>query len=148
MVWLCWLCVLGVCLLGGDIIAFEPLQADREETLEQLREFQAFLDKTVSGNMTLVDEFGAAQLVSRIAVVRFVWVPLYHARNNLHLWGVFRRSKLPSAKRLRRPKLFVCLQTRIPASCGRVWSTSNAISNSSTSHRRCTIGRRRKCSRR
>lgn len=35
----------------------------KAETLDQLREFQAFLERTLTGDMTLVDEFGTAQLV-------------------------------------------------------------------------------------
>lgn len=37
------------------------------ETLDQLREFQFFLEKSLSGDMTLVDEFGAAQLAIQAA---------------------------------------------------------------------------------
>lgn len=35
-----------------------------KETVDQLKEFQSFLEKATKGNMSLVDEFGAAQLVS------------------------------------------------------------------------------------
>ncbi len=38
------------------------------ETLEQLREFQAFLERSLTGDMTLVDEFGSAQLAIQAAV--------------------------------------------------------------------------------
>ena len=41
---------------------------EREETLSQLRDFQAFLDQMLSGNMTLVDEFGAAQQAIQAAI--------------------------------------------------------------------------------
>ncbi len=36
----------------------------KEETLQQMREFQTFLKKTIGGNMTLVSEFGSVQLVT------------------------------------------------------------------------------------
>lgn len=36
----------------------------KEETLEQLKEFNERLSKIMSGNMTLVDELGSMQLVS------------------------------------------------------------------------------------
>jgi hypothetical protein len=36
------------------------------ETRAQLQEFQLFLDKAMTGNMTLVDEFNSAQLVCLI----------------------------------------------------------------------------------
>ncbi len=39
----------------------------RAETLDQLREFQSFLEKSLSGDMTLVDQFGAAQLAIQAA---------------------------------------------------------------------------------
>jgi hypothetical protein len=41
---------------------------EREETLSQLREFQTFLDQMLAGNMTLVDEFGAAQQAIQAAI--------------------------------------------------------------------------------
>mmetsp|Transcript_27418 Transcript_27418/g.38774 ORF Transcript_27418/g.38774 Transcript_27418/m.38774 type:complete len:190 (+) Transcript_27418:31-600(+) len=40
----------------------------KAETLAQLREFQAFLEKTVSGDMTLIDAFGSAQLAIQAAI--------------------------------------------------------------------------------
>jgi hypothetical protein len=41
----------------------------RAETLEQLREFEAFMERSMAGDMTLVDEFSAAQLVrARVCV--------------------------------------------------------------------------------
>lgn len=40
----------------------------KDETLDQLREFQAFLDRSLRGDMTLVDEFGTAQLALQAAV--------------------------------------------------------------------------------
>lgn len=38
----------------------------REDTLQQLKEFQASLSKMMQGNMTLVDEFGGVQLVTHL----------------------------------------------------------------------------------
>jgi hypothetical protein len=40
----------------------------KAETLDQLREFQAFLERSLRGDMTLVDEFGTAQLAIQAAV--------------------------------------------------------------------------------
>eukprot|EP00823_Brevimastigomonas_motovehiculus_P004198 TRINITY_DN2708_c0_g1_i1.p1 TRINITY_DN2708_c0_g1~~TRINITY_DN2708_c0_g1_i1.p1 ORF type:complete len:190 (-),score=67.70 TRINITY_DN2708_c0_g1_i1:55-624(-) len=40
----------------------------KQETLEQLRDFNEFLEKSTKGNMTLVDEFGAAQLAIQAAI--------------------------------------------------------------------------------
>jgi hypothetical protein len=40
----------------------------KSETLSQLREFQAFLERSLTGDMSLVDEFGAAQLAIQAAV--------------------------------------------------------------------------------
>jgi len=48
----------------------EPGEYDetKAETLAQLREFQQFMDKAISGDMTLVDEFGSAQLAIQAAI--------------------------------------------------------------------------------
>ena len=43
----------------------EEYDETKAETLDQLREFQAFLERSLRGDMTLVDEFGHAQLVRR-----------------------------------------------------------------------------------
>jgi len=40
----------------------------KAETVAQLREFQTFLDKTLSGDMTLETEFGAAQMAIQAAI--------------------------------------------------------------------------------
>jgi hypothetical protein len=40
----------------------------RNDTMEQLREFQQFLERSVSGDLTLVDEFGSVQLAIQAAV--------------------------------------------------------------------------------
>jgi len=44
---------------------YDEIKAD---SLSQLREFQAFLEKAVTGDMTLVDEFGSAQLAIQAAI--------------------------------------------------------------------------------
>jgi hypothetical protein len=41
---------------------------EKEGTLDQLKEFQLFLQKATSGDMTLVDEFAATQLAIQAAV--------------------------------------------------------------------------------
>jgi ElaB/YqjD/DUF883 family membrane-anchored ribosome-binding protein len=35
----------------------------KEQTLDQMKEFQAFLTRTIGGDMTLVNQFGSIQLV-------------------------------------------------------------------------------------
>lgn len=40
----------------------------KAETLDQLREFQVFLERSLRGDMTLISEFGAAQLAIQAAV--------------------------------------------------------------------------------
>lgn len=40
----------------------------RAETLEQLKEFEAFMERAMGGDMTLVDEFGGAQLAIQAAI--------------------------------------------------------------------------------
>lgn len=40
----------------------------KEDTLDQMREFQETLQKMVGGDMTLVDEFGAMQLVCLVSM--------------------------------------------------------------------------------
>jgi hypothetical protein len=46
----------------------DEYEETKTETVEQLRDFQAFLDKALKGDLTLVDEFGAAQLAIQAAV--------------------------------------------------------------------------------
>ena len=41
----------------------EEYEETKAETLDQLKEFQLFLEKTLSGDLTLIDQFGSAQLV-------------------------------------------------------------------------------------
>ena len=46
----------------------EEYDETKAETLSQLREFQQFLERSLRGDMTLVDEFGTAQLAIQAAV--------------------------------------------------------------------------------
>jgi hypothetical protein len=41
----------------------------QRETQEMLKEFQAFLDRALGGDISLVDEFGSAQLVCLLIVL-------------------------------------------------------------------------------
>ena len=52
---------------GKDEFEEGEYEEQKEETLEQLREFQAFLEKSISGDMTLVNEFNATQLAIQAA---------------------------------------------------------------------------------
>ena len=58
-----------VCLIARvcSFLEFSVEEYDetKAETLDQLREFQAFLERSLRGDMTLVDEFGHAQLVRK-----------------------------------------------------------------------------------
>lgn len=42
-------------------------QECKEDTMEQLREFNDSLQRMISGDMTLIDELGAMQLVNNIS---------------------------------------------------------------------------------
>lgn len=53
-------------------LAEEEYTEEREETMAQLRDFQAFLDQMLAGNMTLVDELGAAQQAIQAAIAQAV----------------------------------------------------------------------------
>ena len=69
--------------LGSDILSSQPLAAlfsredldaaeyeeTRQETVEQLKEFNESLSKLTSGDMTLVNEINRMQLVSVVGVV-------------------------------------------------------------------------------
>lgn len=46
----------------------EEYATSRQETLDQLREFELALDKMVAGNITLVDELGSVQLAIQAAI--------------------------------------------------------------------------------
>ena len=55
--------------LGAGFCFREDLDADeynetRQDTIEQLKEFQQKLSRFSEGNLSLVDQFGATQLVS------------------------------------------------------------------------------------
>ncbi|KAJ5076955.1 protein lzic [Anaeramoeba ignava] len=43
----------------------DEYESTKNETIEQMKEFQTSLKKMLSGNMTLVDEFGMVQLFLR-----------------------------------------------------------------------------------
>jgi len=51
-----------------DEFSAEEYEETKHETQEQLREFQAFLERSLRGDMTLVDEFGTVQLAIQAAV--------------------------------------------------------------------------------
>ena len=51
-----------------DEFSADEYNETKAETLDQLREFQIFLERSIRGDMTLVDEFGAAQLAIQAAV--------------------------------------------------------------------------------
>jgi len=46
----------------------DEYEETKRETIEQLKEFQAFLAKSISGDLTLMDEFGSAQLAIQAAI--------------------------------------------------------------------------------
>eukprot|EP00008_Paramoeba_atlantica_P003060 CAMPEP_0201488978 /NCGR_PEP_ID=MMETSP0151_2-20130828/20823_1 /ASSEMBLY_ACC=CAM_ASM_000257 /TAXON_ID=200890 /ORGANISM="Paramoeba atlantica, Strain 621/1 / CCAP 1560/9" /LENGTH=191 /DNA_ID=CAMNT_0047874431 /DNA_START=15 /DNA_END=590 /DNA_ORIENTATION=- len=46
----------------------EEYEEQKQMTIDQLKEFQEVLKKTVSGDMTLVNEFGAVQLAIQAAI--------------------------------------------------------------------------------
>merc|ERR1712226_43055 len=46
----------------------EEYEETRRETNEQLKEFQLFLERSISGDMTLMDEFSAAQVAIQAAI--------------------------------------------------------------------------------
>ncbi len=46
----------------------EEWEEEKRETEQQLKEFQAFLDRAVSGDMTLVDEFSSVQLAIQASI--------------------------------------------------------------------------------
>jgi hypothetical protein len=55
-------------LFGQQADEYEEMKKD---TLAQMKEFQATLTKMMQGNMTLVDEFGAVQLVMLVSFLLF-----------------------------------------------------------------------------
>lgn len=58
-------------MLSTAEFAVEEWEETREETISQLREFETFMRQALAGDMTLIDEFGSAQLVreSMLAVI-------------------------------------------------------------------------------
>jgi ABC-type spermidine/putrescine transport system permease subunit I len=44
----------------------DEYEEEKKETLAQLAEFQEFMNKQTAGDMTLIDEFSAAQLVTTL----------------------------------------------------------------------------------
>ena len=55
--------ILNVNFQSRDELSPEEYKEAKEETVEQLKEFNESLQKMMSGNMTLVDDLGAMQLV-------------------------------------------------------------------------------------
>lgn len=51
------------CFINRVTLDETDYQECKEDTMEQLREFNDSLQRMISGNMTLVDELGAMQLV-------------------------------------------------------------------------------------
>merc|ERR1711933_604287 len=62
---------------------------EKEDTEKQLEEFQAFLDRTLKGDMTLIDEFGAVQLAISAAIAKAFKTPevirLFGEKDKQHL---------------------------------------------------------------
>jgi hypothetical protein len=56
-------CIFTLCVHFRDELSPEEYKEAKEETVEQLKEFNESLQKMMSGNMTLVDDLGAMQLV-------------------------------------------------------------------------------------
>ncbi|XP_012536186.1 protein LZIC [Monomorium pharaonis] len=56
---------LEVCRITLDETDYQEC---KEDTMEQLREFNESLQRMISGNMTLVDELGAMQLATQAAI--------------------------------------------------------------------------------
>lgn len=61
-------CSLSACLPFAAEFTEAEYEETKAETLDQLREFQTFLERSLRGDMTLVDEFGAASLAIQAAV--------------------------------------------------------------------------------
>lgn len=55
-------------MLDRESTIYEEYAQMKEETLEQLREFNESLCRMISGDMTLVDDFGAMQLETQRAI--------------------------------------------------------------------------------
>eukprot|EP00808_Paulinella_micropora_P006725 g23008.t1 len=54
--------------LKDEFESKEEYEQTKDETLAQLREFQAFLEKSISGDLNLMDAFGSAQLAIQAAI--------------------------------------------------------------------------------
>eukprot|EP00457_Paulinella_chromatophora_P015541 gb/GEZN01016174.1/.p1 GENE.gb/GEZN01016174.1/~~gb/GEZN01016174.1/.p1 ORF type:complete len:211 (+),score=40.49 gb/GEZN01016174.1/:82-714(+) len=54
--------------LKDEFDSKEEYEQTKEETLAQLREFQSFLEKSISGDLNLMDAFGSAQLAIQAAI--------------------------------------------------------------------------------
>lgn len=67
----------------------------KEETVEQLKEFNERLSKMMSGNMTLVDQLGLMQLVS---ILIALFPNFFHQNTYLYFW--YRPHKLQLVKLL------------------------------------------------
>lgn len=80
----------------------EPAEYEetKAETMDQLKEFQVSLNKLAKGDMSLVDEIGAMQLVSACMAV---------------LSG--RLSRRLCLRPSKHPKSFACLRSASPGSC-------------------------------
>jgi hypothetical protein len=78
----------------------------RKDTIQQLKEFQASMKKMTEGNMTLVDDFGAYQLVS-------LWVAFMY-----NFVRLFKLLFLPHFLHL---KFLKCLPKRIVAPFEVIW---------------------------
>lgn len=76
----------------------EEWEEEKRETEAQLKEFKAFLDRSVSGDMTLVDEFSGIQLAIQESIAGAFKTPeiirLFAAKEPSHL-----RSKLDQLQR-------------------------------------------------
>jgi hypothetical protein len=78
----------------GDLDASE-YEETKNETMEQLREFNESLSKMISGDMTLVDQLGSMQLVSVLinftadpAQMSSVLYSQYHSNAKTNFWSI------------------------------------------------------------
>ena len=55
----------------------DEFEETKAETLDQLKEFKASLDKMLGGNLSLVDEFNGMQLVSGLNTAEFALAQVY-----------------------------------------------------------------------
>lgn len=52
-----------------DDLELSEYEETKEETMDQLREFNESLSRMISGDMTLVDELGSVQLVRSVRTI-------------------------------------------------------------------------------